>query len=206
MFYSLLSRYINQPCSYRWSGVKQGDEIQFVFGNPIDKPEEYLIEEKEFSKAIMKLWTGFARNDILQNITGISVTNFTEEAPNIIELNAIKAGVKLLSESDKQKCNFWNELYNKVRVPIQCPNVIEKPKQKSKVAISNEIDDTPVAVMMKKSSLQVEEKQPITKRKERGLLHNTGTSVSKHEVPTPSIQSRMDHQPRSSYGPHQVAN
>ena len=45
----------------RWSGVKQGDEVQFVFGEPIDNPEDYLIEEKEFSKAMMKFWSEFAR-------------------------------------------------------------------------------------------------------------------------------------------------
>ena len=45
----------------RWSGVKQGDEVQFIFGDPLDHPADYLIEEKEFSKQMMKYWANFAR-------------------------------------------------------------------------------------------------------------------------------------------------
>ena len=46
----------------RRSGVKQGDEVQFIFGEPLNHPEDYLIEEKELSKLMMTYWTNFAKS------------------------------------------------------------------------------------------------------------------------------------------------
>ncbi|CRK91881.1 CLUMA_CG005501, isoform A [Clunio marinus] len=46
----------------RWTGVMHGDEINYVFGEPLNPRLEYLEGEKQFSRRIMRYWANFARN------------------------------------------------------------------------------------------------------------------------------------------------
>ncbi|XP_056004732.1 acetylcholinesterase-like isoform X2 [Ostrea edulis] len=45
----------------KWMGVMHGDEIMFMFGQPLDNNFEYETKEKRLSKKIMKYWTNFAK-------------------------------------------------------------------------------------------------------------------------------------------------
>lgn len=44
-----------------WIGVMHGEEINYVFGEPLDPRKNYTRIEKKFSKKIMKYWTNFAK-------------------------------------------------------------------------------------------------------------------------------------------------
>lgn len=45
----------------RWTGVMHGDEISYVFGEPLNPRLEFLEEEKQFSRRVMRYWANFAR-------------------------------------------------------------------------------------------------------------------------------------------------
>lgn len=45
----------------RWTGVMHGDEINYVFGEPLNPALNYVQEEKDFSRKIMRYWTNFAK-------------------------------------------------------------------------------------------------------------------------------------------------
>uniref|UniRef100_A0A6B2E559 Acetylcholinesterase n=2 Tax=Larroussius TaxID=59268 RepID=A0A6B2E559_9DIPT len=45
----------------RWTGVMHGDEINYVFGEPLNPSYTYTDEEKEFSRRIMRYWVNFAK-------------------------------------------------------------------------------------------------------------------------------------------------
>lgn len=45
----------------RWTGVMHGDEISYVFGEPLNPRLDFLEEEKQFSRRIMRYWANFAR-------------------------------------------------------------------------------------------------------------------------------------------------
>ncbi|CAH1728832.1 unnamed protein product [Chironomus riparius] len=45
----------------RWTGVMHGDEISYVFGEPLNPKLDFLDEEKQFSRRIMRYWANFAR-------------------------------------------------------------------------------------------------------------------------------------------------
>lgn len=42
-------------------GVAHFDEVQFVFGTPFIKPNDYTDEERDFSARLMEAWVSFAR-------------------------------------------------------------------------------------------------------------------------------------------------
>ena len=44
-----------------WTGVLHGDEISFVFGEPLNPTKGYLPHEIALSKKIMRYWANFAR-------------------------------------------------------------------------------------------------------------------------------------------------
>ena len=163
----------------RWSGVKQGDEIQFIFGEPIDNPEEYLIEEKEFSKAMMKFWTEFARTGSPANVTGLTLP-LPLPSQQIIELNAVKSGLLSLTDSQAQKCKFWNELFDKLSEeeedrkckPVATVKEKKKVDQKVQELQNNEIE--PIAPNYRSySPIYVDQPIAQTVRKERGLYQDS---------------------------------
>lgn len=59
-FYHFVHRPRNTPWR-RWVGAAHYEEVQFVFGLPLIKPDEYTKDEIKLSKKIMKSWTTFAR-------------------------------------------------------------------------------------------------------------------------------------------------
>uniref|UniRef100_A0A182VR59 Acetylcholinesterase n=1 Tax=Anopheles minimus TaxID=112268 RepID=A0A182VR59_9DIPT len=45
----------------RWTGVMHGDEINYVFGEPLNPSLGYTEDEKDFSRKIMRYWSNFAK-------------------------------------------------------------------------------------------------------------------------------------------------
>lgn len=45
----------------KWTGVMHADEINFVFGEPLDDDKGYSPNEKELSRKMIKYWTNFAK-------------------------------------------------------------------------------------------------------------------------------------------------
>ncbi|KAI1278412.1 Acetylcholinesterase [Halotydeus destructor] len=45
----------------RWMGVLHADEINFIFGEPLNTSYGYLREEVELSRRMMRYWTNFAK-------------------------------------------------------------------------------------------------------------------------------------------------
>ena len=45
----------------RWMGVMHADEINYVFGEPLDVSKPYTPDERQLSRVIMQYWTNFAK-------------------------------------------------------------------------------------------------------------------------------------------------
>ena len=59
-FYEFRHRYSVNPWP-PWMGVMHGDEIFFVFGEPLNNSKGYTHEEKKLSKKVMEFWSNFAK-------------------------------------------------------------------------------------------------------------------------------------------------
>ena len=44
-----------------WTGVMHGDEINYIFGEPLNPLKNYQVEEQELSRRIMRYWANFAK-------------------------------------------------------------------------------------------------------------------------------------------------
>lgn len=45
----------------QWTGIKHGDEIDYIFGGPLNQTLQFSDKEKEFSRRVMRYWANFAR-------------------------------------------------------------------------------------------------------------------------------------------------
>ena len=135
-----------------WSGVKQGDENQFVFGRPLAlsavPQHEYLPEEKQFSGRLMDLWAEFAYNGSFDNSSWPQY----EVEQKILELNPLKSELRSLTDTERQRCRFWNSLYP----------VLSSSKRAPSACADQEEDET--QSLNTQSRLVVDEPQPRTVR------------------------------------------
>ncbi|KAL4219722.1 hypothetical protein ACF0H5_020136 [Mactra antiquata] len=101
-----------------WMGVLHADEINFVFGEPVDSKFGYTDQEKRFSKKIMKYWTNFAKTGdpnrvpgsfnldewpLFNNVTRQHLILDPKKLFNVDKTNAIGEG------SRAKECSFWKD-------------------------------------------------------------------------------------------------
>ncbi|XP_076370825.1 acetylcholinesterase-like [Tachypleus tridentatus] len=95
----------------RWMGVMHGDEIPFVFGEPLNPSYRYLSKEIMLSKKIMRYWANFAKtgNPNKENSESKNETYW------VIHTSSGKEYLTLDSQSFKisrgpraEYCAFWH--------------------------------------------------------------------------------------------------
>lgn len=101
-----------------WSGVLHADEINFVFGEPMNDTFGYTTTEKVFSKKIMKYWTNFAKTGDPNRSPGMV---FLDEWPlfNNVSRKHLILRPELINRLDKslaigqgsraKECSFWKD-------------------------------------------------------------------------------------------------
>ncbi|XP_022919632.1 acetylcholinesterase [Onthophagus taurus] len=95
-----------------WMGVMHGDEIEYVFGHPLNMSLQYNSRERELSLKMMQVFTRFATN-------GKPVTDdvnwplYTKDHPQYFILNADKSGIGKGPRATA--CAFWNDFLPKLR-------------------------------------------------------------------------------------------
>ncbi|KDR08515.1 Acetylcholinesterase, partial [Zootermopsis nevadensis] len=96
----------------KWMGVMHGDEIEYVFGHPLNMSMEYSQSERELSRTIMDIFARFA-------LTGKPVENdsdwptYTKEHPKYYILNANHSGIGRGPRTTA--CAFWNDFLPRLK-------------------------------------------------------------------------------------------
>ncbi|CAG0913163.1 unnamed protein product [Notodromas monacha] len=98
-----------------WMGVLHGDEIDYVFGHPLNKSKVFTREEKELSKRVMKHYANFARTGDPSLDSGPAWPKYTRENPVYLEWNANRTG-EIGKGPRARECAFWNEFMPHLRV------------------------------------------------------------------------------------------
>ena len=94
-------------------GVLHGDEIDYVFGNPLNKSRRYTEDEAELSRRIISHYGNFARH-------GTPVYNSSESWPlynrNEPQYYIWNANIRGTGEGPRAtQCAFWNEFVPMLR-------------------------------------------------------------------------------------------
>nr|XP_023021546.1 acetylcholinesterase [Leptinotarsa decemlineata] len=95
-----------------WMGVIHGDEVEYVFGHPLNMSLQFNSRERELSLKIMQAFARFAT-------TGKPVTDdvnwplYTKDQPQYFIFNADKNGIGKGPRATA--CAFWNDFLPKLR-------------------------------------------------------------------------------------------
>ena len=96
-----------------WSGVLHGDEINFIFGEPLNTTHfNYTEEEKELSREMMTMWANFAKTgnpNKFANGSWLPDFYWPIYSPTLKEYLVINTGKKGRGMGlNSRKCAFWN--------------------------------------------------------------------------------------------------
>ncbi|NP_001037380.1 acetylcholinesterase type 1 precursor [Bombyx mori] len=117
-----------------WTGVMHADEINYVFGEPLNPGKNYSPEEVEFSKRLMRYWANFARsgnpslnpNGEMTKIHWPVHTAFGREYLSLaVNSSSVGRGLRV------KQCAFWQKhlpqlmaATNKPEPPKNCTNSV----------------------------------------------------------------------------------
>ncbi|XP_041669150.1 acetylcholinesterase-like [Cheilinus undulatus] len=95
-----------------WMGVMHGDEIEFVFGMPLNASLGYTKDEVNMTKKFMKHWANFARTGN-PSIDGALWPTFSPEQQQYVTLNSHQPEQRSMMKADE--CHLWNKLIPKIQ-------------------------------------------------------------------------------------------
>lgn len=101
-----------------WAGALHGDEIAFIFGEPLDTRKKYAREQIDFSRRMMRYWANFARTGNPNCFTNQRCKNtwplFESDNPNYINLDV--NGCFISKEPLRaRQCMFWQKFLPKLQ-------------------------------------------------------------------------------------------
>ncbi|XP_023235261.1 acetylcholinesterase-1-like isoform X2 [Centruroides sculpturatus] len=94
----------------KWTGVPHFEEVQFVFGVPLLKTNEYTVEEQEFSRNLIELWTSFAKTGTPHVDNLERWLPYTNRKP--ISMNLQPKNIKLTKSIPNEHCEFWKTFFH----------------------------------------------------------------------------------------------
>eukprot|EP00088_Acartia_fossae_P011973 TRINITY_DN1610_c0_g1_i1.p1 TRINITY_DN1610_c0_g1~~TRINITY_DN1610_c0_g1_i1.p1 ORF type:complete len:169 (+),score=32.20 TRINITY_DN1610_c0_g1_i1:261-767(+) len=114
----------------KWSGALNGDEIHFVFGQPLNNTYRYSKDEVQLSKDMMSYWANFAKTG---HPSLSSDNTWTDEywplhTPLRRETMRLQAKKTEILEGVRVKeCAFWSKFLPHLVLPV-LPELQKEPK------------------------------------------------------------------------------
>ncbi|GBM25434.1 Acetylcholinesterase-1 [Araneus ventricosus] len=90
-----------------WMGVAHAEEVQFVFGRPIRKPQLYEPAEVELSKKMIEVWTNFAKNGIPSE--SFHWPKYSREKPTFVNVDTDFKGDNYGTGPHLENCNILRD-------------------------------------------------------------------------------------------------
>ncbi|XP_070539013.1 acetylcholinesterase-like isoform X2 [Ptychodera flava] len=113
--YFFSQRAFNNPF-HEWMGVLHGDEVAFVFGQPLEPRFNFSAEDAEVSRRMMKAWANFAKTgnpnkESLDDITEDTWPKYTAKQQLSFTFNtqALKNNSAVGRGPRLDFCAFWRE-------------------------------------------------------------------------------------------------
>jgi len=122
-FYYFNERASNNPWP-TWTGVLHGDEIAFIFGDPLNKSRNYDGPEVALSKRMMSYWANFAKtgNPSLSADGTWTPIYWPIHSPTKREVLELNANVSRVLEGHRvKKCAFWKKFLPRLLSLTEAP-------------------------------------------------------------------------------------
>lgn len=121
---------VNRTFNYETRAL-HGDELSFVYGNPVEDQVTFTPQEKEMSLKVMKDWATFAKTGKPRNMKWSPITNSDSEDMGVFFFD-IPHSIFKPSELDPSSCETVESFY---------PQIIEKAAYYPLFVARNRTDD-----------------------------------------------------------------
>eukprot|EP00095_Tigriopus_kingsejongensis_P008411 maker-scaffold9_size846264-snap-gene-7.26 protein:Tk08411 transcript:maker-scaffold9_size846264-snap-gene-7.26-mRNA-1 annotation:"PREDICTED: acetylcholinesterase-like" len=96
-----------------YTGSKHGDEIEFMFGVPLETPELYMAKEVGLAEDMVTYWLNFVKaGNPNPSVFLESWPRYQEPDWSYLNLTTAYNGGRAEKGTLSQRCKFWNELLN----------------------------------------------------------------------------------------------
>uniref|UniRef100_A0ABD2WDL1 Carboxylesterase type B domain-containing protein n=1 Tax=Trichogramma kaykai TaxID=54128 RepID=A0ABD2WDL1_9HYME len=69
-----------------WMGVMHGDEIEYVFGHPLNTSVEYTERERDLANRMIMIYSNFARHGPLMTYLSVRIESSFRERDEILSI------------------------------------------------------------------------------------------------------------------------
>ncbi|XP_036139754.1 acetylcholinesterase isoform X3 [Monomorium pharaonis] len=129
-----------------WMGVMHGDEVEYVFGHPLNKSLEYTDEERDLSLRMIHYFSRFAYTG-MPTVTESEWPPYTRDHPKYFIWNAEKNDFGRGPRTTA--CAFWNEFLPRLKgVPDPTPEACKSAMASSVSAGVGELRGSPIASIL----------------------------------------------------------
>uniref|UniRef100_A0A131Z4S3 Carboxylic ester hydrolase n=1 Tax=Rhipicephalus appendiculatus TaxID=34631 RepID=A0A131Z4S3_RHIAP len=105
----------------RWTGVTHGEEVPFVFGEPLNDTLCYSEEDKVLSRRIMRYWANFAKTgnpNLPEDGSSESIIHWPEHTDSLKRHLVLDVNESVGCAHRQAYCEFWeNVRRNRTSVP-----------------------------------------------------------------------------------------
>ncbi|XP_019614374.1 PREDICTED: cholinesterase 1-like [Branchiostoma belcheri] len=115
-----------------WAGTLHTDEIQFVFGRPLNAAMGYTAEEVDLSRRMMRYWANFAKTGNPNNNGEVAWSPYTESSRGVLMLDT--DAPRMVTGQKARECALWE---NYVPTLLNNTAMAEEPEQCVAVAESS---------------------------------------------------------------------
>lgn len=103
-----------------WTGVMHGEEVAFVFGEPLNDTHRYSEEDKSVSRRLMRYWANFAKtgNPNLPGDGSSQSTNWPRRTNSRKEHLVLDVNESVGCAHREAYCEFWEDLRRNQTPPV----------------------------------------------------------------------------------------
>ena len=108
----------------KWTGVKHGDEMDYIFGRPMNFNEKFPMEHMSLSKFMIETWSNFAKygnpNGISRAQHHVGWPKYDLMSKHVLEIGTFNESylgildneifTPIVQENRNENCGFWNTL------------------------------------------------------------------------------------------------
>ncbi|KAM0734792.1 Acetylcholinesterase [Formica fusca] len=130
-----------------WMGVMHGDEVEYVFGHPLNQSLVYNAKERDLASRIIRYFSQFAYTGI-PTLDEADWPPYTRDRPQYFILDAEKKGFGRGPRTTA--CAFWNEFLPRLRgIPDPTPEACKGTIASSVLASAGELrGSTPIVSIL----------------------------------------------------------
>lgn len=173
----------------KWTGVKHGDEMDYILGRPLLEPLQFSVKDVFLSKFLIQSWTKFVNTGHPSGFDKGRVIGWPLYQPDTKHVLHIQnsGNNEVISNKNEEFCSFWNDL-----VPVLKQYHDDECHKREKIRNFEKQKFKPLRIKTTAQPDSQEDLEQKVQRRPAAIRRSTTmASLSTSTTQTPSTSSSM---------------